>query len=109
MVKPVAATAAATPATQAQQTTTTTTSAAQEPTRKGRFQTLLQQYLQQHYSQEDVTKLMVEVNKVSYGGDCLLYYHYHTIQGIHDLVHNLNLDDVENIAVRNLEQQPSNK
>ncbi|XP_065910416.1 ubiquitin-like protein 4A [Dysidea avara] len=91
VVKPVAATAA-TPATQAQQTTTTTTSAAQEPTRKGRFQTLLQQYLQQHYSQEDVTKLMVEVNK-----------------GIHDLVHNLNLDDVENIAVRNLEQQPSNK
>jgi len=59
VVKPAAA-AAATPA----QTTTTNTSVAQEPIRKGRFQTLLQQYLQQHYSQEDVAKLMVEVNKV---------------------------------------------
>jgi len=61
VVKPAAAAAAATPA---QTTTTTTTSAAQEPIRKGKFQTLLQQYLQQHYSQEDVAKLMVEVDKV---------------------------------------------
>lgn len=58
-----AAATAPTTSTQAQQTPT---SVAQEPTRKGRFQTQLQQYLQQHYSQEDVSKLMVEVNKVIY-------------------------------------------
>jgi len=59
----VKAAAAATPTTTPSQTTTTT-SVTQEPIRKGRFQTLLQQYLQQHYSQEDVSKLMAEVNKV---------------------------------------------
>ena len=32
---------------------------------KGRFQILLQQFLQQHYTPEDVAKLMEQVNKVS--------------------------------------------
>ena len=32
---------------------------------KGRFQILLQQFLQQHYTPEDMAKLMEQVNKVS--------------------------------------------
>lgn len=66
----------------------TTPAAAKDPIKKGQFQVLLKQFLQQHYSPEDVTKLMEQVNK-----------------GIHDLVYNLNLDDIENTAVRNLNQQ----
>ena len=60
---------AATAATTSSSSTTTTSTAtasstAKDSSKKGRFQLLLQQFLEQHYSQEDVTKLMEELNKV---------------------------------------------
>lgn len=48
----------------ASSTATTVSSITKEPSKKGQFQVLLKQYLEQHYTPEDVTKLMEEVNKV---------------------------------------------
>lgn len=83
-----ASTVSTTATTAATSSSSSTSSTVKDSSKKGHFQLLLQQFLEQHYTPEDVTKLMEELNK-----------------GIHDLVYNLNLDDIENTAVRNLNQQ----
>ena len=72
VVKPVTTGTAPTTTVNTTATTATTSSSSSSTTtstptsdRKGRFQMLLQQFLQQHYSPEDVSKLMEEVNKVT--------------------------------------------
>lgn len=44
--------------------TASSTAAKGDSIKKGRFQVLLQQFLQQHYSPEDMAKLMEQLDKV---------------------------------------------
>lgn len=68
------------PAPSSSTTATTSTAAKQDISlKKGQFQLLLQQFLQQHYTPEDVAKLMEQVNKVScvvvLVMNCILIHH----------------------------------
>ena len=60
-----------TAATAATTSSTTTTTTVKDSSKKGQFQLLLQQFLQQHYTPEDVTKLMEELNKVKDLPSCI--------------------------------------
>lgn len=59
-----ASTVSTTATTAATSSSSSTSSTVKDSSKKGHFQLLLQQFLEQHYTPEDVTKLMEELNKV---------------------------------------------